>query len=176
MAASSIPFQVPVAGFSGSVWVGTAYNNLVVLGYAKDQTITFNAEPLDVTNYQSQGWMEHIVGLRSWECSVEALYVDGDEGLNLIRQNSLGLLPVSYPSPLYYWAFFPIGQGIAPVGTTYYSGNGVISSFEVADPVDDVVSVTFSITGSGPLATNTTNVYPPEQQTPQIIPNTNDVE
>jgi predicted secreted protein len=169
-------FQVPVAGYSGLIEVGTAYNNLKVLGFCKDQTITFNAEPLDVTNYQSLGWMENIVGLRSWEVSVEALYVDGDEGLNILRNNSLSLLPVAYPPPLYYWAFYPISQGIAPIGTTYYTGTGVLASFELADPVDDAVTITFSITGSGPLHAQTTTSAAPAFTAPQIIPNVNDIE
>ena len=164
-------YQFPLAGFSGLVKVGDAVvnpvlidaNALAVLGYARDQTITVNSEPLDVTNYQSNGWMEHIVGLRSWEVSAEALYVDADAGLNVLRGGSLSLLPLSYPPPLYSFAFFPMAQGVAPEETTFYVGNGVLASFEIADPVDDAVTVTFSITGSGPLAVKLTTEAPPSQ-------------
>jgi hypothetical protein len=162
-------FNVPVPGFAGLVMVGESRTGLSTLGYCRDQTITYNAEPLDVTNYQSKGWMEHIVGLRSWEVSLECLYVDGDAGLDTLRTGSLSLLPVEFPTPLYYWAFFPIAQGVAPRGTTYYVGRGVLSSFELADPVDDAVTITFSVTGSGPLEAKTTDAVPPSQQEPQII-------
>lgn len=162
-------YPLPIAGFSGLVKVGIANVGqpplapglLNVLGYAKDQTITFNAEPLDVTSYQSNGWMEHIVGLRSWEASIEALYVDGNAGLSILRSASLVVLPNGYPPSIFSWVFAPIAQGIAPEGTNFYTGNGVLASFEIADPVDDVISITFSVTGSGPLLVKQTVANPP---------------
>jgi predicted secreted protein len=163
----------PVSGFAGNVMVspnsqGASFINL---GYAKNQTITINAEPLDSTNYQSRGWMVHTVGLRSWEVTVESLYVDADEGLSLIRQTLLNpLAPNSFPPRALYWAFFPIDQGVARLGTTYYTGNGMVSSFEMDDPVDDLITVSMTITGNGQLNSLDTTVHSPAYQVPHVTP------
>jgi hypothetical protein len=71
---------------------------------------------------------------------MESLYVYGDIGQVNLQNALLGAQVVS-------WQFLPQIQA----GNLGYTGTGFVNSFEVNIPVDDAVTLSLSITGSGYL-------------------------
>lgn len=135
------------AGFSGKVYISIDGGaNYVPVGETKDATITINQESIDATSFDSVGWMENIVGLKSWEMSMESLYINqsfaGNIGQVNLQNSLLG-------GQVVRWKLLP-KTGAGNIG---YVGDGVVTSFEVNVPVDDAVNLSVSVTGSGYLDT-----------------------
>ena len=131
------------AGFTGKVYLsidgGANYNPV---GETRDATLTVNQAEIDATSFDSVGWMENIVGLKSWEMSMESLYVYGNEGQTELEDALLGGQVVK-------WRFLPkVGAG-----DKGYEGDGFATSYEINVPVDDAVTLSLSIMGTGYLST-----------------------
>lgn len=129
------------AGFTGQVYISVdGMNTWIPVGETRDSTLTINQDEIDATSYDSIGWMETIVGLLSWEMSMESLYVYGNEGQTDLQNALLGGQVVG-------WRFLPkVGTG-----NQGYQGQGFATSFEVNVPVDDAVTLSLDIKGSGYL-------------------------
>lgn len=151
----------PIPGYAGEVRVGNSEEDKVILGWCKEHSTAFNGEVLDTTNYQDKGWMSNITGLRSWELSISTLYVDADPGLNKIRSAYFSVFPQVIHVPNLYFELFVLGQGAAPIGSTYLTGMCSIESIEYSDAVDDLVTVSLSLKGSGPCVPKLTTTAPP---------------
>lgn len=133
------------AGFTGKVYISVdGMNTWVPVGETRDATLTVNQEEIDATSFDSIGWMENIVGLLSWEMSMESLYVYGNEGQTELEDSLLGGQVVG-------WRFLPKVQA----GNKGYQGQGFATSYEVNIPVDDAVTLSLDIKGSGYLETYT---------------------
>jgi TP901-1 family phage major tail protein len=131
------------AGFTGKVYISVdGMATWVPVGETRDATLTVNQEEIDATSFDSIGWMENIVGLLSWEMSMESLYVYGDEGQTDLENALLGGQVIG-------WRFLPK----VAEGNKGYQGQGFATSYEVNVPVDDAVSLSLSIKGSGYLET-----------------------
>lgn len=131
------------AGFCGQVSVSTDGNDYIVLGETRDSTLTLNQAEIDATSYNCAGWVENIPGLKSWEMSTESLFlVNQDVG-------QVAVFDAIIASQTIFWRFLP-RQGAGRQG---YYGQGFATSFEVNVPVDDAVSLSLSVIGTGALAT-----------------------
>lgn len=138
-----------IAGFRCDVYIsideagadGTYYK----LGEMRDTTLTVNQEPIDVTSYATNGWLEYIVGLRSWEASTSGLYISSDEGLQRLRLWQLNSSYEYFP----YYIFVPKRNQTGASGGVYYKGQASSDSFEINIVYDDAVGASFSMTGSG---------------------------
>lgn len=138
---------ISYAGFNGQVYISPdADGDYVPIGETRDATLTVNQAEIDATSYDSQGWMENIVGLKSWEMSTESLYLSANNAGQLSVWNSL------IAGATMWFRFLP-KTGNNRRG---YQGQGFTTSFEVNVPVDDAVSVSLSIIGTGILATYNT--------------------
>lgn len=131
------------AGFTGKVYISVdGMQTWVPIGETKDATLTVNQDEIEATSYDSIGWMESIVGLLSWEMSMESLYVYGNEGQTELEDALLGGQVVG-------WRFLPK----VATGNKGYQGQGFATSYEVNVPVDDAVTLSLDIKGSGYLET-----------------------
>ena len=135
------------AGFRGQVYVSIdAGVTWLPVGEVKDATITVTQDDIDATSFDSVGWKENIVGLKSWEMSMEALYVNqtfrGNQGQLNVQNSILG-------GQVVRWRLLPL-RGTGDLG---YMGDGFVTSFEVNVPVDDAVNLSLSVMGSGYLDT-----------------------
>lgn len=135
------------AGFNGQVYVSIdGGTNYTPVGEVRDATITITRDDIEATSFDSQGWKENIVGLASWEASMEALYINQSYRGNIGQvdvQNSM------FGAQVVRWKFLPL-RGTGDIG---YVGDGFVTNFEVSVPVDDAVSVSIDIMGSGYLDT-----------------------
>lgn len=135
------------AGFSGKVYVSIdGGSNYFPVGEATDATITITQEAIDATSFDSVGWMENIVGLKSWEMSIEALYVNQSFAGNIGQVNVQNAM---FGGQVVRWKLLPkVGTG--DIG---YVGDGLVNNFEVNVAVDSAVTLSLGITGSGYLDT-----------------------
>ena len=136
------------AGFRGKVYVAVpaAMPNYLPLGETRDSTLTVNQAEIDATSYDSEGWMEYIAGLKSWELSTESLYLANNNPGN---PGQLAVWNALIASQILLWRFVPKNQA----NLQGYQGQGFATSFEVNPPVDDAVTLSLSIIGTGPIAT-----------------------
>lgn len=137
------------AGFNGQVYISTDGSGgpYEIVGEARDGTLTINQAEIDATSYNSNGWMEYIVGLKSWEMSIEALFLStNDQGQVDVFDSLIGGTKV-------WWRFLP-ERGDNKRG---YQGEGIITSWELGVPVDDAVNLSLTIAGSAELESYNTN-------------------
>lgn len=135
------------AGFRGQVYVSIdGGTNFIPVGEVKDATITITRDEIDATSFDSVGWKENIVGLASWEMSMEALYINQSYRGNIGQVNVQNSL---FGGQTVQWKLLPL-VGAGNIG---YQGDGFVNSFEVGVPVDDAVTVSISVMGCGYLDT-----------------------
>jgi len=134
-----------IGGYNGKVLVssdgGTTYEPVAEV---KEHTITINAEELDATNYDSQGWSENVPGFSSWEVSLTANYIGDDSGQEALRDAVINHTRVMVQLAANY-----------DNGEVAFEGLATITSFEVSSAVDSVVELSLELMGSGPLTTTT---------------------
>lgn len=134
-----------IGGYNGKIFVsddgGSTYEPIAEV---KEHTITVNAEELDATNYDSDGWSENVPGFSSWEASLTANYIGDDAGQAALRNAVVGRERVMV-------------QLVAKneVGEVGFEGLATITSFEVSSAVDAVVELSIELMGSGELETYT---------------------
>lgn len=123
-----------VAGKSGSFKVGT--NEVANL---KSWKFDITQDLKETTNFSSGGWKEQTPTVKSWSGSVEGQWnVSADtNGQKALQDALLGGTTVN--------GVFGID------GTHNYSGTGFIKKISVSEPVDDVVTFSADIEGSGAL-------------------------
>lgn len=133
------------AGFNGKIYVSVdGGSNYYIIGETRDGTLTINRDPIDATSYDSDGWMENIQGLGSWEMSTESLYLYGDTGQTNIENALFGATNA-------FWQFLPFNLS----GNKGYTGEGIVATIDIGEPVDDAVTSALTITGTGALTTYT---------------------
>lgn len=132
-----------IAGFLGKVFVsadgGSTY---YILGETREATLSLTRDPFDATSFDSAGWMEFIQGLGTWELSTESLYLYADVGQTDVENAILNRTNLQF-------RFIPYNSS----GNKGYTGEGIINNLEVADTVDDAITASLTITGTGSLTT-----------------------
>lgn len=133
------------AGYKGKVYVstdgGSTYN---AIGEVRESTLTISTEEIDVTSFDSNGWIENIAGLRSWEMSTEALYLYDNVGQEDLESALMAGNTV-------YMRVLPKSG----TGNKGYEGEAIISSYEVNNTIDDAVVLSCEFLGKGELTTYT---------------------
>ncbi|MFD1397685.1 phage tail tube protein [Kroppenstedtia eburnea] len=135
MATQAIP------GFKGSLSIsndgGTKYQRIAEM---REATLTISQEELEASSFSSNGWMEYIPGLKEWELEAEGIYLLDDAGQDqlynaLVRGGTVRV------------RLFPNDDG----DSEGYEGSAFITSWEVSNAVDDVVSISATLRGAGAL-------------------------
>lgn len=109
-----------------------------------DNTMTINGESIDVTTKDSGGWKEILAGLNSWGFKGSGKFDD---------QASFGfsdLLALMLAKQLVQVRF-----SFAASGLPYWYGDALLTSLELAAPMEKETTFTFSLEGSAPLAEGT---------------------
>ncbi|WP_176392021.1 phage tail tube protein [Marininema halotolerans] len=130
-----------IRGFEGKVYVssdeGTTYQAIAGI---TDSTLTISQEELEAGSFDSKGWMEYIPGLKEWELETEGLYILADASQESLYQTLVGGSTVKV-------RLFPKNG----VGNKGYEGEAFITSWEVENAVDDLVTVSATFRGSGEI-------------------------
>lgn len=131
MAVKGIDFLVKVNTGTDSEPVYTT------VGGQRGASLNRDAETMDTTSKDSQGWSESVPGLKSW--SIEA---DG-----LLTENDAGYLALEKA----YMDGEAVVVNITTAGGNKYEGKAIISSFPLSAPYDDLATFEVSFTGTGAL-------------------------
>ncbi|MDR6225448.1 phage tail tube protein [Desmospora profundinema] len=135
MATQAIP------GFKGSLSISVDEGNTYqMIAEMREATLTISQEELEASSFSSNGWMEYIPGLKEWELEAEGIYLLADAG-----QDQLYSALVQGETVMV--RLFPSDES----GNEGYEGQAFITSWEVSNAADDVVSISATFRGSGAL-------------------------
>lgn len=126
-----------VAGKNGKVIIGESGNQKVAA--IKNWSLELSLETLETTAL-GDDWKNYITGLKEWTASSE-----GDYEVPTDTQGQATLQEA-------YLAGTTVTVKLYVDGTNYYQGTAYISSLSIEDPVDDVVSISLELTGTGELS------------------------
>ena len=119
---------------------GTSYD---IIGRATSASLSVSMETRDITTKDSAGWQENLEGLKNWSLSGDGLvtysisgdYETPDELFTIL--NNRTAIDVKF--------------GSMTAGEIDYSGKAYLVSYEQEAGVEENVTYSFSITGTGVL-------------------------
>nr|DAX19269.1 MAG TPA: major tail protein [Caudoviricetes sp.] len=126
-----------VAGKNGKVIIGESGNQKVAA--IKNWSLELSLETLETTALGDE-WKNYITGLKEWTASSE-----GDYEVPTDTQGQAALQEA-------YLAGTTVIVKLYVDNANYYQGTAYISSLSIEDPVDDVVSISLELTGTGELS------------------------
>lgn len=112
----------------------------IALGGQKGCALNRSAETIDVSDKNSEGWSESIVGLKSWSVECDGFVVLGDESLTEIHN--------AFDTRTAIDIEIKVGTG---VNAYTYTGKVVITDFPEDYSQDDAVTYSLSLQGASPL-------------------------
>jgi Predicted secreted protein len=125
-----------LAGKGGALYVGTTPTKVAEI---TTWSLDVSADAIDVTSFDSDGWQENLPGLKSWSGSAE-----GNWKVNTDTQGQKALQDAWLNGTLIQ-VQFRIND------TNYYAGQALVTGLSIEAPVDDKISFSVDLTGSGPL-------------------------
>lgn len=109
----------------------------VVLGGQRGASLSRDAETMDTTSKDSDGWNESLSGFKSWSIDADGLLTESDEGFLALEEA------------------FMEGESVLISLTTpsggKYEGDAIITSFPLDASYDDVATYEVAFTGTGKL-------------------------
>lgn len=126
-----------VAGKNGKVIIGESGNQKVAA--IKNWSLELSLETLETTAL-GDDWKNYITGLKEWTASSE-----GDYEVPTDTQGQAALQEA-------YLAGTTVIVKLYVDNANYYQGTAYIGSLSIEDPVDDVVSISLELTGTGELS------------------------
>lgn len=123
-----------VSGVSFTLGIGGQ-----ILGGQRGVSLNLSMEVIDITSRDSNWWMNHLAGLRSWSIDFDGLYLEDDTAEQNVEDayfnhTSLAIILTT------------------PAGNTY-SGTCFLTSYSFEGPYSAESVASGSLTGSGQLVT-----------------------
>lgn len=112
----------------------------IAIGGQKGASLSRSAETIDVTDKNSEGWSEAMVGVKSWSVDCDGFVCLGDEAYEELEKAFDGRTPIE----------IEIKVGDETAGYTR-TGKAVITDFPEEYPSDDAVTFSISLQGASPL-------------------------
>lgn len=114
-----------------------------------DFTLNDNGSPIEITNFDSAGWKEFVMGLQDWSVDVNGLVVRS--GTSISGMTSYDTLKAAKKAKT------PITIAIKATvtGDKYESGTGYITKISTSYKLGDKATYSISIQGTGSLSTLT---------------------
>ena len=120
----------------------SASSSQVLMAELLDFNLTVELDGIDVTNHDSSGWMESIVGLRHWSWDATANYISTGVGQGALRQSLIDA------DQLVYLTF----QATTALTAKKYQGKVRITAFGQGNNSNtQQVQATFRGIGNGPI-------------------------
>ena len=113
----------------------------IPIGGQKGASLSRSAETIDVTDKNSEGWAESIVGVKSWSIDCDGFVCLDDVAYEELEKAFEGRQPID----------IEIKVGDDTIGYTR-TGKAVITDFPEEYPSDDAVTFSLSLQGASPLA------------------------
>lgn len=131
------------AGFYGGLYTVTGADpgTETRVARAREATISIETDTIDVTSFDTVGWAENVASFKSWSVDAELLYEPANTSQEAIRDALFNDTPLKirlYPK-----------DASSEDG---FEGTVIVTSYEVGIPVDDAVTISVTLTGTGELA------------------------
>jgi predicted secreted protein len=129
-----------ISGKNAGLYVGAVPTKVAEVS---DVSLNAGSKNIDVTNFDSNEWTENIMGTKNWKISATCNFkVDDTNGQRAIMDAILNAGGSAIAAKLQ----------LSSTANPSFSGNVVVTSFDVGVPVADKVTVKFELTGTGALA------------------------
>lgn len=115
-----------------------------LIGGLRDTSLEISADSIDASSKDNGGWGESLPGPRSWTASPSIVVKNTNEGDGIIENWMLDE-ELQAQKPALRFAF------VNTADKSFYDGWGVVTSYSIEAPHDDVVTKSIEITGSGPI-------------------------
>lgn len=115
-------------------------SGFVALGGQKGASLSRSAATIDVTDKNSNGWSENMVGIKSW--SIEC------EGFVVLEDDALAEIHKAFENRTAIEVEIAVGSGVKAYK---YTGKAVITDFPEEYNQDDAVTFSLSLQGASPL-------------------------
>ncbi len=129
-----------IPGYKGQMFQSEDGTNFTKIAELKDVTLHIKNDPQETTTKDSDGWREFDGGLKDWTATAESLYVESDVGQD-------ALFDALVDNQKLHFRFQP---QTGP-GRRKYEGTGLITDWELAEPLDERDVLDIQIRGSGTL-------------------------
>lgn len=119
-----------------------------VVALQKGATLNRSSGTTDVTTKQSQGWKEFIAGLKEWSIDCDGLYT-----LPTSAGNEFQALETAFANGTAVDVEFVLADvtGLVAGDTEGFSGSAIIVDFPLEAPMDDSMTFSVSLQGTGAL-------------------------
>lgn len=124
---------------NGSVIIPIIGTDAIV--HTTSATLSINADLPDATTKDSEGWADHIQGLRSWELTIEG-YSAYDTSGNVVALSDLVIDRESATME------FTTDE----TGDRKFEGQVSLSSLELGAPLEETGTISSTLTGKGELS------------------------
>ena len=121
----------------------TATSSQTKIAELNTYTITAEADTIDVTNHDSTGWQETLLGTRRWNIEADVMYLSTGAGQSIARIEFTTATPVRVNLTL---------TQTSSITTKLWKGKGWVSGWTASHDQNDAVKGTLRFFGSGTLA------------------------
>jgi len=131
-----------IAGFSGALYASTSTGGSVVkVAEIREWSVNGEQDSIDATSKDSSGDREFIGGLRQWTASAEHLYAGDSTTQKMLFELITG-------GTKHDLEFYPQGTS---TGYPIYTGQALVTSWDLSSPNDDAAAVSVEWQGDGAL-------------------------
>ena len=128
-----------VAGKNAGLYIGSTPTKIAE---TTEANLSVNGTTIDTTNFDSNEWGEFINGTKSWSINVTANFKATDTNGQIAAINNIFLSEQTA---------IPVELRLTSAAAPKFSGNAIVSNVSVSTPVNDKVTLSFTLTGSGAL-------------------------
>jgi predicted secreted protein len=129
-----------VAGKNAGLYIGSTPTKIAE---TTEANLSVNGTTIDTTNFDSNEWGEFINGTKSWSINVTANFKANDTNGQIAAINNIFLSEQTA---------IPVELRLTSAASPKFAGNAIVSNVSVSTPVNDKVTLSFTLTGSGALA------------------------
>ena len=109
-----------------------------LIGGQRSGDLNQEGDEIDASHKTSGGWKVTLQGLKSWSIDLESVYIMSDAGVSALQ--------AAFRSGAAQFFKYEYADG------SYQTGYGSVTNFSVKAPHDDVVTVSGTINGNGPIS------------------------
>jgi predicted secreted protein len=127
------------------IYIDTTVGGSRSVAHSTSVSFQVQTDMMDATNKDSAGWDESIPGKQSWNANGDFYYDQSPEGTT----NGVVQLWNAWAAKSKVKVRFRLG--VMNTGDHYYEGDAFIESLDVSAGVEENVSYTISLKGTGPI-------------------------
>lgn len=128
-----------IAGVDALIEIEDSTGQFIAVGGQKGASLKRKADTITVSDKNSGGWTESIMGLKSWSIDFDGFVTLGDKGYSMLLDAFENREAIS------------IKINVGKTDGYSYTGKGVITEFPEEFASDDAVTYSLTVEGASPL-------------------------